>query len=89
MFNVYIFFILMSYLFRILVNIMKLPIGATKHLKTNLSKMRNHLFEKQLSIMFRTVGLILMYYFFSIGITFYQKWFIKVLSIHLKIYLFK
>ncbi|KAI2798842.1 hypothetical protein BLOT_010823, partial [Blomia tropicalis] len=61
----------------ILVNIMKLPIGATKHLKTNLSKMRNHLFEKQLSIMFRTVGLILMYYFFSIGITFYQKWFIK------------
>lgn len=27
--------------------------------------------------MFRTVGLILMYYFFSIGITFYQKWFIK------------
>lgn len=30
------------------------------------------------AVALRTVGLILLYYSFSIGITFYQKWFIKV-----------
>ncbi|XP_064466383.1 solute carrier family 35 member C2-like isoform X3 [Ornithodoros turicata] len=32
---------------------------------------------KYLGVALRTVGLILLYYCFSIGITFYQKWFIK------------
>ncbi|XP_075589641.1 solute carrier family 35 member C2 isoform X1 [Dermatophagoides farinae] len=33
--------------------------------------------ERQFFIITRTIGLILIYYSFSIGITFYQKWFIK------------
>lgn len=37
-------------------------------------------FETSLVVTLRTFGLILIYYLFSIGITFYQKWFIKVKS---------
>lgn len=37
--------------------------------------------ERTLLVSLRTIGLILIYYFFSIGITFYQKWFIKVIRI--------
>lgn len=36
--------------------------------------------EKLLFVGLRTTGLILLYYSFSIGITFYQKWLIKVSS---------
>jgi len=44
----------------------------SNHKKKNFSH-----FEKQLLVSVRTFSLILIYYFFSIGITFYQKWFIK------------
>ncbi|CAG2107768.1 unnamed protein product, partial [Medioppia subpectinata] len=34
-------------------------------------------YDKLMITAFRTIGLIVIYYIFSIGITFYQKWFIK------------
>ena len=51
-------------------------ISMRKTISTTIT-MKSH-WERQFFIIFRTIGLILIYYTFSIGITFYQKWFIKV-----------
>ncbi|KAH9419416.1 hypothetical protein DERP_010628 [Dermatophagoides pteronyssinus] len=50
-------------------------ISMRKTISTTIT-MKSH-WERQFFIIIRTIGLILIYYTFSIGITFYQKWFIK------------
>ena len=53
-----------------------LQINLSNHKKKSISFV-----EKQFLLYVQTIGLILIYYIFSIGITFYQKWFIKVSAI--------
>lgn len=44
----------------------------------NPRRMRRSITNRLLTDGLRTIGLIAIYYCFSIGITFFQKWFIKV-----------
>jgi hypothetical protein len=60
---------------------MKLTSTQTNPFKRLINLNKYCFIDKLLTTALRTIGLILIYYCFSIGITFFQKWFIKVFII--------
>lgn len=53
-----------------------------KHYDSKGKRMDSFCTVRLILIFLRTIGLVLLYFTFSIGITFYQKWFIKVSTVN-------